>query len=144
MCYVADPSLEKHVPSFQDVQEQQQSPPELISNAIKARQLHDPNDSAAPTELFVVPIPKSIDIDALFESMGKQLLTISKQRGKRWQTIDGGEYALHMLFDDHSAMFTLDFGVTLEDASEHDASVVVEQHTEPEKERVCSSCCRSW
>ena len=76
MWYVTDPSLEEYVPSFQDAQEQEQSPPELKSNAIKARQLHDPNDPAAPTELFVVPVPKSIDIDALFESIGKHLLTI--------------------------------------------------------------------
>ena len=40
-----------------------------------------------------------------------------------------------MLFDDHSAMFTLDFGVALEEASsEHaDSSVVVERNTEPGK-----------
>ena len=133
MWYVTDPSLEEYVPSFQEAKEQ--SSPELKSNALKPGQVHDPNDPTAPTELFVVPIPKSIDINALFESMGKHLITISKQRGKRWQTIDGGDYTLHMLFDDHSAMFTLDFGVALEEASsEHaDSSVVVERNTEPGK-----------
>ncbi|KAL9180781.1 hypothetical protein ACHAXT_011234 [Thalassiosira profunda] len=130
MWYVTDPELEEYVPPFQ-----QTKPSDGSSRSkVKPRKVHDPNDPSAPKELFVVPIPKRIDTDALLESMGARLTNLQKSN-LQWKALKGDEEGtLLMLFADHSALFSLDFGVALSEPTTYaEASVVVERHTDGRK-----------
>ena len=144
MWYVTEKELEEYVPAFQEATQQQQEEEAESSPAgssqqqskLKQRKVHDPTDPEAPTELFILAIPKSVDSDTLFQSMGSHLASKTKQN-KQWQVIrgDGDDDVLHVLFQDHSAMFSLDFGVALDEPTEHaEASVVVERHTDGRKQ----------
>ncbi|KAL7537522.1 hypothetical protein ACHAXR_007881 [Thalassiosira sp. AJA248-18] len=140
MWYVTDPELEEYVPTFQEVKKQSPKENSDAQSRTKPRKVYDPNDPNAPKELFTVPIPKSIDIDTLFESMGAYLVSKLQKNGqqnKQWQVIKGDTDLLHVLFEDHSAMFSLDFGVALDEKStvqQHaESSVVVERHTDGRK-----------
>jgi len=128
MWYVFDESLEEFVPTFQASEEEATS----SLGGLKPRKVYDPNDPNAPKELFTLSIPDRIDISSLFQSAGAYLVSQqNKPLAGSWTISQYGEDTLHVLFKDHSAMFSLDFGVALIEATSHaKASVVVERHTD--------------
>ena len=86
-----------------------------------------------------------MDITSLFQSVGTHL-TSSKNNNGSWKINKYGEDTLHVLFTkDHSAMFSIDFGVAFienDDKSTLDStkggghaqsSIVVERHTDGRK-----------
>jgi len=134
MWYVFDQSLEEFVPSFHHASalSTEEEANKSSSGSLKPRKVHDPNDPNAPKELFTVPIPDRINIHSLFQATGSYL--VSQQNNPlagSWTISQYGESTLHVLFKDHSAMFSLDFGVALIEATSYaTASVVVERHTD--------------
>jgi hypothetical protein len=131
MWYVFDQSLEEFVPSFHH--SSATATTESSSGSLTQRKVHDPNDPNAPKELFTLPIPDRINIQSLFQSTGSYLVSQqNKPLVGSWTISQYGENTLHVLFKDHSAMFSLDFGVELIEAtpSHAKASVVVERHTD--------------
>mmetsp|Transcript_33400 Transcript_33400/g.56583 ORF Transcript_33400/g.56583 Transcript_33400/m.56583 type:complete len:520 (-) Transcript_33400:264-1823(-) len=128
MWYVFDESLEEFVPTFQASEEEATS----SLGGLKPRKVYDPNDPNAPKELFTLSIPDRIDISSLFQSAGAYLVSQqNKPLAGSWTISQYGEDTLHVLFKDHSAMFSLDFGVALIEATSHaKASVVVERYTD--------------
>ncbi len=135
MWYVFDETLEEFVPSFQEQVVKSSSP--LESN-LKPRKVYDANDPTSPKELFTLPIPDRIDMNSLFDPIGSYL--VSQQNtpsAGSWSIGQYEESTLHALFKDHSAMFSIDFGVALDDeaTTAHLAKggVVVERHTDGSK-----------
>mmetsp|Transcript_19819 Transcript_19819/g.41590 ORF Transcript_19819/g.41590 Transcript_19819/m.41590 type:complete len:499 (+) Transcript_19819:185-1681(+) len=133
MWYVFDPALEEFVPSFQRVENDASRP-----RRGKPKKTYDPNDPEAPKELFVIPIPNSLleSMETLLQSMGTFL--VSKQNTPSigsWKVSRYGDDTLHVLFKDHSAMFSLDFGVAYSKSRDNmaDTSIVVERHTDGNK-----------
>jgi len=137
MWYVTDKELEEYVPTFKDSKQM----PAADSNAqkrYKPKRIHDPNDPTAPRELFTIPIPTRLDIDGLFQSMGEYLVFKTQQsRPPSWKVNRYAEDTLHVLFKDHSAMFSIEFGVASDDdssaAAYAESCVVVERHTDGRK-----------
>eukprot|EP00956_Cyclotella_meneghiniana_P013714 scaffold19997_cov84-Cyclotella_meneghiniana.AAC.8 len=82
-------------------------------------------DIHAPTEIFAIRLPDTVDKDALLQSLGAYLVAQqNKPITGSWSVNKYGQSALHVLFKDHSAMFSIDF--VLEDTSR----IVVERHTD--------------
>eukprot|EP00984_Skeletonema_dohrnii_P028409 scaffold18382_cov155-Skeletonema_dohrnii-CCMP3373.AAC.13 len=131
MWYVFDQSLEEFVPTFQASAASEEEATSSLGG-LKPRKVYDSNDPNAPKELFTLPIPDRIDISSLFQSVGAYLVSQqNKPMVGSWTISQYGEDTLHVLFKDHSAMFSLDFGVALIEATSHaKASVVVERHTD--------------
>lgn len=143
MWYVTDKELEEYVPPFQ--QSYEEKPISSTQTTFKPRKVYDPNDPTAPKELFTIPIPNSMDITSLFQSVGTHL-TSSKNNNGSWKINMYGEDTLHVLFTkDHSAMFSIDFGVafiendndspstTAAGGGHAQSSIVVERHTDGRK-----------
>jgi hypothetical protein len=135
MWYVFDETLEEFVPSFQE--QVVKSSSSLESN-LKPRKVYDANDPTSPKELFTLPIPDRVDMNSLFDPIGSYL--VSQQNtpsAGSWSIGQYEESTLHALFKDHSAMFSIDFGVALDDEATavHNAKggVVVERHTDGSK-----------
>ena len=132
MWYVFDESLEEFVPSFHASTAASEEEAKSSLGDLKPRKVYDSNDPNAPKELFTLPIPDRIDTPSLLQSVGAYLVS---QKNKplvgSWTTSLYGEDTLHVLFKDHSAMFSLEFGVRLAEATSHaKGSVVVERHTD--------------
>eukprot|EP00986_Skeletonema_menzelii_P013046 scaffold7396_cov127-Skeletonema_menzelii.AAC.9 len=132
MWYVFDQSLEEFVPSFHASAAASEEEAKSSLGGLKPRRVHDSNDPNAPKELFTLPIPDRIDSTSFLQSVGEYLVS---QKNKplvgSWTISQYGEDALHVLFKDHSAMFSLEFGVALDKATSHaKASVVAERHTD--------------
>ena len=132
MWYVFDEALEEFVPSFQasSVEQQYQS----STGNLKPRKVYDPNDPSAPKELFTLPVLDRMDSFSLFQSTGLYLLSQkNKPSTGSWTVSQDGENTLLVLFKDHSAMFSVDFGVALTEATQTPhakGSLVVERHTD--------------
>jgi len=145
MWYVTDRDLEEYVPTFREksVERAAATASDSSSNAnrkLRPKRVHDPNDPEAPKELFVIPIPDNMDLSSSFQSMGEYLMSSCKG----WKVSKYGEDTLHVLFKDHSAMFSLDFGVALDDDDEAeeftgtgmeyaDSGIIFERHTDGRK-----------
>ena len=84
----------------------------------------DPNE---PAEIFTLPYPSEINSDALLLSMGAHLVARQdKPMTGAWKVSKYGDAALHVLFKDHSAMFSISF-------IKPRSRIVVERHTDTNK-----------
>lgn len=82
-------------------------------------------DLDAPTEIFAIRLPDTVDKNALLHSMGTYLITQqNKPITGSWKVNKFGHSALHVLFKDHSAMFSIDF------VQEVASRIVVKRHTD--------------
>ncbi|KAL7551150.1 hypothetical protein ACHAWF_014349 [Thalassiosira exigua] len=128
MWYVVDPKLEEYIPAFQ--KQTMQSTDNGVNDRAKPRKRHDPNDPYAPNELFVLPIPNVIGANALLTSLGERLASDAK-RNPVWKLLRDGSDRLLLLFEDNTAMISLEFNVALDEPSKYAQSgVLVERHTE--------------
>mmetsp|Transcript_16284 Transcript_16284/g.34404 ORF Transcript_16284/g.34404 Transcript_16284/m.34404 type:complete len:477 (+) Transcript_16284:92-1522(+) len=134
MWYVTDPELEEYEPIFRESDSNSKTAQRKRS---KSKREYDPNDPTAPKELFTIPIPNSIDVDAMYQSMGEYLVlkTTQQQSPPAWKVNKYTEDTLHVVFKDQSAMFSLEFGVALDDEGRWyaESGVVVERHTDGRK-----------
>ena len=131
MRYVLDPSLEEYVPPFRPfplTNEHKQSSLKTTSNYppsnLKPRKIYDPNDPHSPKELFTLVIPPShlLPIPTLLQSMGTYLVSQQNRPAiGSWQVNRYGKDSLHVIFKDHSAMFSIDFGIALDDSDDDNA-----------------------
>ena len=86
--------------------------------------ISDPND---PAEIFTLQLPIDVDLDALLLSMGAHLVSRQdKPMTGAWKVSKYGHSALHVLFKDHSAMFSITF-------MKSGSRIVVERHTDTNK-----------
>lgn len=130
MWYVVNPELDEYVPSQTFVEASTAS--STPQSKTRQRAVYHTNDPEAPKGLFDIPLPNNVDVDTLIQSMGTYL--VSQQNTPQlnsWKVSKYGEYKLHILFQDHSAMFSLDFGVAMMDT--YDWGVVFERHTDGKK-----------
>jgi len=134
MWYVTDKELEEYVPPFQESSKESSSPLSNTQTTVKPRK-YDPNDPDAPKELFTIPIPNNIDISAMLQSVGAHLVSPKKKNNGSWKVNKYGQDTLHVLFTrDNSAMFSVEFGVSLDVELDYtDSSIVVERHTDGRK-----------
>lgn len=122
MWFVKDSQLEEYVPPFGSKIEMQSS------SAAKPRAVNDPNDPTAPKHLFDIPMPKSVEGREMLQSLGAHLL--SKSAGS-WQIQSYNSDTLHVVFKDHTAMFSIEVGLALSEESVHsDTCIVFERHTD--------------
>ena len=122
MWFVMDAELEEYVPPFGSRIEMQSS------SAAKPRTVYDPNDPTAPKHLFDIPMPKSVGGQEILQSLGTHLL--SKSAGS-WQVNAYNKDTLHVVFKDHTAMFSIEVGMALSEESIHsDSCIVFERHTD--------------
>lgn len=136
MWYVTDPELEEYVPPFRDVIDSHQS---LGDDETKngsqttTKDVTDPNDPNAPEQLFSIRIPSndfSMATTSLVEGMGIYLTSEQNAHRSSWKVSRYGDEGdtLHVLFKDHSAMFSLNFKL------ENDlVIIIVERHTDGRK-----------
>ena len=133
MWYVTNKELEEYVPPFQKSNEESSSTSSSTQSALKPRKVYDPNDPTAPKELFTIPIPNNIDVSAMLQSVGAHLVSPKNNNG--WKINKYGQDTLHVLFTrDNSAMFSVEFGVSLDVESDYtDSSIVVERDIDGKK-----------
>lgn len=146
--YVTDPELEEYVPPLRDPIDSHQSLSKDVTNdgqQTSTKAATDPNDPNAPEQLFSIRIPSDDNnfVSTLVEDMGVYLTSEKNAHRSFWKVNRYGENGdtLHVLFKDHSAMFSLNLRledgmmeVESEDAAPaHNAIVVVERHTDGRK-----------
>ena len=122
MWFVMDSGLEEYVPPFGSKIEVQSS------GSAKPRAVNDPNDPTAPKHLFDIPMPKSVAGQEILQSLGAYLLSKSAES---WQVNAYNADTLHVVFKDHTAMFSIEVGMALSEESVHsDSCIVFERHTD--------------
>lgn len=85
------------------------------------------SDANAPTEIFTLPLPNGVDMEKALQAMGMYLVSRqNKPMIGAWKVSKYGDSALHVLFKDHSAMFSITY-------TKAPSSMVVERHTDTNK-----------
>jgi hypothetical protein len=84
----------------------------------------DPN---APVEIFSLTLPPDVDMDGLLQSIGTYLVSRqNKPNVGAWTVSKYKDRILHVLFKDHSAMFSVEF-------VKSSSRIVVQRHTDTTK-----------
>jgi hypothetical protein len=85
------------------------------------------SDVNAPTEIFTLSLPSHVNTEAALQAMGMHLVSRqNKPMIGAWKVSKYGDSALHVLFKDHSAMFSITY-------SRESPTMVVERHTDTNK-----------
>lgn len=118
MWYVTDPELQEYVPPFRDAKDSHLSLGEDETKngpQTTTKDITDPNDPNAPEQLYAIRIPSNdfSMVTSLVVGMGIYLTSEQNAHRSSWKVNRYGDEGdtLHVLFKDHSAMFSLNFNL---------------------------------